>query len=67
MFHIIIETEDGLTTVEQAQDATAEETASKHHGTVVDAGPYRTREDAYDALLELQLEREEEIEAEHRV
>jgi hypothetical protein len=51
----IIETEDGLAVVDRPADVSAEECAVRHGGVVVDPGPYSTPEEAYDALLALQM------------
>jgi hypothetical protein len=61
--YTIIETDDGLTVAEMAPDATAEEAAVAHDGVLVDPGPYNSFEEAYDALLELSREDEEERES----
>lgn len=52
----IIETDDGWTIVEQAEGATAEAAAESHGGVLIDAGPYASYDDAYDALLAAQQE-----------
>ena len=54
----IIETEDGLAVVDRPASESAEECAVRHGGIVVDPGPYKTSEDAYDALLALQMDDE---------
>jgi len=56
----IVETDAGFTVVEVRPGAPPEEAAARHAGVVVDPGPYRTYEDAYDALLALQAEEEDE-------
>jgi len=56
----IIETEAGLTVVELAPETPPEETASRYAGVVVDPGPYKTYDEACDALLALRDEEEEE-------
>jgi hypothetical protein len=56
----IIELEDGLSVAEIQPGQTAEEAASEQHGILVDAGPYATYEEAYDALCELEGEGDEE-------
>jgi hypothetical protein len=55
----IIENESGLTVVPVPSDATAEEAASAHGGLLVDAGPFDSYEEAYDALLAIPDEEEE--------
>lgn len=59
-FYLIIENEQGLEVVEQDEKSTPEETASEHGGILIDAGPYKSYDDAYDALLALQQEDEDE-------
>ena len=49
----IIETDWGFTLAELENSSTAEEVAVRTGGVVVDAGPFKTHEDAYDALLAL--------------
>ena len=56
----IIEIEDGFMIVEVELGQNAEDVAARRGGTLVDAGPYVTYEDALDALAE--LEGEDEIE-----
>jgi hypothetical protein len=56
----IIETDAGLTVVEMEPGAPPEETALRHDGIVVDAGPFPSFDDAYDAVLALQKEEDEE-------
>jgi hypothetical protein len=60
MLYTIIETDGGLTVAELEPGASPEEAATRENGTVVDPGPYRTYDDAYDAILALQREEEEE-------
>lgn len=48
---VILETDDGLTVVEREENETAEDSALRHGGVVVDPGPFATLEDAQDALL----------------
>lgn len=48
---LILETDDGLTVVDRRDDETAEDSALRHGGVVVDPGPFATLEDAQDALL----------------
>lgn len=58
--YCIIETEDGWTIVEHESGTTAEETAHRTGGTVIDPGPYDSYEDACDALEALQGELQED-------
>lgn len=60
-FFLIIENDDGLVVVEQDDAGAPEEAAVEHGGVLVDAGPYRSYGDAYDALLALQEEDENDI------
>ncbi len=57
----IIETDAGLTVVELEPGAEPEETALRHDGVVVDPGPFKSYDDAYDAALALQDEDEDEL------
>ena len=56
----IIETDAGLMVAEMEPGTRPEDAALRHDGVVVDPGPYKTYEDAYDAVLALQDEEEEE-------
>ena len=56
----IIETEEGLTVAEVPQDASPEETAASHEAFLVDGGPYDSYQDAYDAMMLLPGEDDEE-------
>ena len=56
----LIETEDGLSVAEIMPGVTPEEVARQRGGLVIDPGPYDTYEDAYDALMALKLDEEEE-------
>ena len=49
--YAIIETDAGLTIVELPPGATPEDVAATRAGVVIDPGPYREYDDAYDALL----------------
>ena len=59
--YCIIETEDGWNIVEHPDNLTAEETAHRHGGVVVDPGPFATYEDAQEAITALQLEMDDEV------
>lgn len=61
--YCIIETEDGWTIVEHAEGMTAEETAHRKGGLVIDPGPFDSYEDATDALEALQGELDEDMES----
>ena len=56
----IVELEDGLTVVEVPRGQGPEDVALLKGGTLVDPGPYPSFDDAYDALIELEYEDEEE-------
>ncbi len=56
----IIETDAGLTVSEMEPDVLPEVAAERSGGTIVDPGPYHTYDDAYDAMLALADEDEEE-------
>jgi hypothetical protein len=58
----IIETDDGLLVVEHPESMSAEETASRHGGVVIDENPYPTYDEAYDALLALQRDADDDAE-----
>jgi hypothetical protein len=55
----IIETDEGLAAVETPTDATPEEVAVTHGGILIDPGPYKTFDEAYDAILALQEEEDD--------
>ena len=59
----IIETDAGLAVAELEPGTQPDDVAIKHGGQVVDPGPYRSYEDAYDAILAIQLEDENEEQA----
>jgi hypothetical protein len=56
----IVEVNDGLTVAELDSRSTAEDAAARQGGVVVDPGPYKSYDEAYDAILALQEEDEEE-------
>lgn len=58
----LIETNEGMTVVEIPTGNTAEEAARQQGGVIVDAGPFTSYEDAYDALMALKLDKDEEEE-----
>jgi hypothetical protein len=57
----IIEVEDGLTIIEFEPGGDLEAAAQTHQGTVVDAGPFPTYEAAYDELLNLEANEDDEL------
>ena len=56
---IVIELDDGLAVIELQPGQTPEDAAASEGGVLVDPGPYRTYEEADDALRELQDEEKE--------
>jgi hypothetical protein len=56
----IIEVDEGLTVAELAPDEAPEAAAMSQGGVVIDPGPYHTYQDAYDAMLALEDEIEDE-------
>jgi hypothetical protein len=56
MTYAIIETDAGLTVTEVPSDTTPEKAATTSGGVLVDPGPYKSFDDAYDALLALSRE-----------
>jgi len=60
LLYEIIETEEGLTVAEVQPGIMPEEVATLQGGILIDPGPYKSFEDAYDAILALQEEEDEE-------
>jgi hypothetical protein len=58
--YAIVELEDGLTVIEIAPGETAEDAALRKASILIDPGPYASYEDATDALMNLQLEDEDD-------
>jgi len=56
MTYAIIETDGGLTVAQRTPESTPEDAAAKSGGIVVDPGPYKSFDDAYDAMLALSRE-----------
>lgn len=56
----IIETDAGLMVAELEPGMLPEDAAVRHGGVVVDPGPYKTYEEAYDAVLALEAEEDED-------
>lgn len=54
--YVILENDDGLTVVEQFPNQRLEDVAFEHGGVIVDDLSYRSYDDAYDALLNVQRE-----------
>lgn len=59
-FYALVETDDGYTVVQYADDETAEDAALKAGGVLIDPGPYSNYEEAYDALEQLEVFDEED-------
>ena len=49
----IIEVDEGLTVMEVSPHTSAEEAAASRGARLVDGGPYRSYEDAVDAMMEI--------------
>jgi len=62
LLYEIIETDEGLAVAEMHPGVGPDEVAAARGAVLIDPGPYRTFEDAYDALVALQTEEEEEEE-----
>ena len=58
----LIETSEGLTVIEIPAGATAEEAARQQDGLVADPGPFTSYEEAYEALMAMKLDDDEEEE-----
>jgi hypothetical protein len=56
MSFAIIETDAGLTVAQVSPGATPEEAAVVKGGVLVDPGPYKSFDNAYDAMLALSRE-----------
>jgi hypothetical protein len=62
VFYHIIETDEGLAVTETPPEVGAEEAAAARGAVLIDPGPYKTFDDAYDAMLDLQEDEEEVVE-----
>jgi hypothetical protein len=60
LLYELIETNEGMSVVEIPTGATAEEAAQQQGGLIVDPGPFTSYEDAYEALMALKLDEDEE-------
>ena len=58
--YAIIETDAGLTVTELRGGESPEQAAERERGLLVDAGPYKTYEDACEAIDAIKEEEEEE-------
>ena len=54
--YAIIEVDEGLTVVQLKPGSTPYETAYRHRGVVVDAGPFESYDEACDAMQALEDE-----------
>ncbi len=57
--YIIVEVDEGLTITQVADNSTPTEAAENCGGQLIDPGPYESYEDAYDAMMAMEDEREE--------
>ncbi|MBN2577823.1 MAG: hypothetical protein JXB10_02445 [Pirellulales bacterium] len=57
----IVETYDGLTVAEIPHGVSPEEAARRRRGAVIDPGPYPSYDDAYEAMMALKLDEEEDL------
>jgi hypothetical protein len=58
----LIENNEGLTVIEIPTGETAEEAARQQDGQIIDPGPFTSYEEAYEALMAMKLDNEEEEE-----
>ncbi len=58
--YIVIETDQGLTVAELPPGATSEETAVDRGGVLVDQGVFHSFDDAYDAMLNIRREEDDD-------
>jgi hypothetical protein len=58
--YAIIEVSEGMTVAELPPTSTAEEKAARLGAVLIDPGPYPSYDEAYDALLSLQEDEDEE-------
>jgi hypothetical protein len=56
----LVETEAGLSVIEIPDGYTAEQAARQQDSLVVDPGPFTSYEEAYEALMALKLDEDEE-------
>lgn len=56
--YVVLENDKGLDVVEQRPNQSLEDVALEHGGLIVDDLVYRSYDDAYDALLNVQREAE---------
>lgn len=61
--YVVLETDAGLTVEKVEAGQSAEACAEQHGGVVVDPTLYRTYDDAYDALLLIQAEDDDGLDA----
>jgi hypothetical protein len=58
--YAIIENDAGLTVAEMKAGESPEQTAERAAGLLVDPGPYKSYQDAYDALVAIEDEDDED-------
>jgi hypothetical protein len=63
VYFAIIEVEDGMTIVECENRESLEAVAIAHHGVIVDPGPFRSYDDAYDELTNLEAEDDDMVDS----
>jgi hypothetical protein len=56
----LIETNEGMTVIEIPSGATPDDAALQQGGLVVDPGPFTSYEDAYEAMMALKLDDDQE-------
>ena len=56
----LVETDEGLTVIEIPSGTTPEQAAKQQGGLIVDPGPFTSYEDAYEALMALKEDVDEE-------
>ena len=57
---VIIEIDEGLVPVDVPEDSTPEEVAAANEGRLVDPELFKSYEDAYEAMLKIPIEPEED-------
>jgi hypothetical protein len=60
-YYAIIEVEDGMTIMEYDVADDPEALARLHQGTIVDVGPFHSYDAAYDELLNLEANEDDEL------
>jgi hypothetical protein len=57
---VVVETDQGLAILKQPMGADPLETAASHGALLMDGGPYRSFEEAYDVMIDIPIVAEEE-------